>query len=502
MQQYRNNRNNGNIYDLRKDLQHTPPPSQQKGSSGSADGRYGFNGEPLSFAPDRTANGTVRRTRTDNSIEFPSQPRRTEQSGTRRTSGQNRNRTAQRSRTAQPEQRASGTARKPQQRRSQGQKPRKTAAQAAQQRYKNQRLRPAQQQPRDPVQREKRKKRRLTRAALKRRRMLRRLMAFVTLLAVIAAGVYLTMTMLFKIGTIQVQTADGTVVQEVGGYSSAEILQALGVHAEENIFSFDPAEKAAALEKQFPLLENIQVERDYPNTVVVRTNAATAVYAMQTSGGWLSLSAGLKILDQDSAQPDLIILCGGEPVSTTPGTQLEFETGPSGPSSGSAVSDSTASSEAGPPTDKRLESLNTLLTALDSSELGADVTRIEFEDPEQMAFLYQGRISVLLGTLNELDYKLRLAKYVLLNEDGKGCSPTDTGMLDLSHLSASSSRKFRFAQGEPTLPSGWTAPEEPAAPAEAEAENQPEEASGTEPDTEGAEAAPAEDPTAAAAEQQ
>ena len=110
MQQYRNNRNNGNIYDLRKDLQHTPPPSQQKGSSGSADGRYGFNGEPLSFAPDRTANGTVRRTRTDNSIEFPSQPRRTEQSGTRRTSGQNRNRTAQRSRTAQPEQRASGSA--------------------------------------------------------------------------------------------------------------------------------------------------------------------------------------------------------------------------------------------------------------------------------------------------------------------------------------------------------------------------------------------------------
>ena len=314
-------------------------------------------------------------------------------------------------------------------------------------------------------------------------------------------GVYLTVTMLFKINTLEV-AVDGEVVQEVGGYSSAEILQALGVHAEENIFSFDPAEKAAALEKQFPLLENIRVERDYPNTVVVRTNAAAAVYAMQTSGGWLSLSAGLKILNQDSAQPDLIILCGGEPVSTTPGTQLEFETGPSGPSSGSAASDSAASSEAGPPTDKRLESLNTLLTALDSSELGADVTRIEFEDPEQMAFLYQGRISVLLGTLNELDYKLRLAKYVLLNEDGKGCSPTDTGMLDLSHLSASSSRKFRFAQGEPTLPSGWTAPEEPAAPAEAEAENQPEEASGTEPDTEGAEAAPAEDPTAAAAEQQ
>ena len=427
----------------------------------------------------------------DNSIQFPQQTaRRPNNQSQSRRQGQQRSQRPRQNTTAYP---TNGS------RPRNGQRPQNV--QSARRPQSGGRYRPTEANLRSPARREGRKKRRLTRAAVRRRRAIRRLTALALLLCVIGVGVYLTVTMLFKINTLEV-AVDGEVVQEVGGYSSAEILQALGVHAEENIFSFDPAEKAAALEKQFPLLENIRVERDYPNTVVVRTNAATAVYAMQTSGGWLSLSAGLKILDQDSAQPDLIILCGGEPVSTTPGTQLEFETGPSGTSSGSAASDSAASGEAGPPTDKRLESLNTLLTALDSSELGADVTRIEFEDPEQMAFLYQGRISVLLGTLNELDYKLRLAKYVLLNEDGKGCSPTDTGMLDLSHLSASSSRKFRFAQGEPTLPSGWTAPEEPAAPAEAEAESQPEEAPGTELDTEGAEAAPAEDPTAAAAEQQ
>lgn len=427
----------------------------------------------------------------DNSIQFPQQTaRRPNNQSQSRRQGQQRSQRPRQNTTAYP---TNGS------RPRNGQRPQNV--QSTRRPQSGGRYRPTEANLRSPARREGRKKRRLTRAAVRRRRAIRRLTALALLLCVIGVGVYLTVTMLFKINTLEVEV-DGEVVQEVGGYSSAEILQALGVHAEENIFSFDPAEKAAALEKQFPLLENIRVERDYPNTVVVRTNAAAAVYAMQTSGGWLSLSAGLKILDKDSAQPDLIILCGGEPVSTTPGTQLEFETGPSGPSSGSAASDSAASSEAGPPTDKRLESLNTLLTALDSSELGADVTRIEFEDPEQMAFLYQGRISVLLGTLNELDYKLRLAKYVLLNEDGKGCSPTDTGMLDLSHLSASSSRKFRFAQGEPTLPSGWTAPEEPAAPAEAEAGSQPEEASGTEPDTEGAEAAPAEDPTAAAAEQQ
>ena len=428
MQQYRNNRNNGNIYDLRKDLQHTPPPSQQKGSSGSADGRYGFNGEPLSFAPDRTANGTVRRTRTDNSIEFPSQPRRTEQSGTRRTSGQNRNRTAQRSRTAQPEQRASGTARKPQQRRSQGQKPRKTAAQAAQQRYKNQ-----------------------------RRRMLRRLMAFVTLLAVIAAGVYLTMTMLFKIGTIQVQTADGTVVQEVGGYSSSQILQALGVQTEENIFSFDPAAKEAELEKQFPLLESIRVVRDYPNTVVVQVTEAVPTYAMQTKSGWLTLSDQFKILACESAQPEeLKTLYGGEPVSVTPGDQLTFAA-----QADPAASDASgsAAASAAVQTDDRLDALNELQAKLEEYGMLDDVTRMEFADTDQMAFLYQDRVSVLLGTRNDLDYKLDRARYVLTNADGKGCAPTDTGRLDFSHVSAGSTRKIYFAQGQPTLPSGYVVPE-------------------------------------------
>ena len=458
--------NNGNIYDLRKDLQRPQAPSQKKETSGSTDSRYGFNGEPLSFAPDRTSNGAVRRTRTDNSIEFPTQPRRTAQSSAPRTRSQGQNRSAPRSRTASAGRNSSGTARRPQQRRSQSQQTGQAADRAARQRYKNQRLRPAQQQQvRDPVRREKRKKRRLTRAALKRRRMMRRLMAFVTLLAVIAAGVYLTMTMLFKIGTIQVQTPDGTVVQEVGGYSSSQILQALGVQTEENIFSFDPAAKEAELEKQFPLLESIRVVRDYPNTVVVQVTEAVPTYAMQTKSGWLTLSDQFKILACESAQPEeLKTLYGGEPVSVTPGDQLTFAA-----QADPAASDASgsAAASAAVQTDDRLDALNELQAKLEEYGMLDDVTRMEFADTDQMAFLYQDRVSVLLGTRNDLDYKLDRARYVLTNADGKGCAPTDTGRLDFSHVSAGSTRKIYFAQGEPTLPSGYVVPE-PEEPAQTE----------------------------------
>lgn len=315
------------------------------------------------------------------------------------------------------------------------------------------------------MRREKRKKRRLTRAALKRRRLMRRLMAFVTLLAVIAAGVYLTMTMLFKIGTIQVQTEDGTVVQEAGGYSSSEIIQALGVAPEENIFSFDPGEKEAALERQFPLLESIRVVRDYPNTVVVQVTEAVPAYAMQTQSGWLTLSDQFKILACESAQPEeLKTLYGGEPVSVTPGDQLTFAA-----QADPAASDASgsAAASAAVQTDDRLDALNELQAKLEEYGMLDDVTRMEFADTDQMAFLYQDRVSVLLGTRNDLDYKLDRARYVLTNADGKGCAPTDTGRLDFSHVSAGSTRKIYFAQGEPTLPSGYVVPE-PEEPAQTE----------------------------------
>ena len=426
------------VYDQAQDARRAS--SQRRGSP------QGYQEQTIDFA-----NGSVRYEqprRADNSIQFPQQGKR--MSGSAGQNGAGRARSRNGNRNTRPANGASRNAKN----------------------GPSGRMRPTEANLRSPSRRESKKKRKLTRAAIRRRRIIRRLTAFALLLCVIAAGVYLTVTMLFKISSIQVQTADGTQVAEVGGYASEQILQALGVHTEENIFSFDPGQKSKELEKVFPMLEFIHVERQYPGTVVVQVTEARPTYAMQVEGGWLTLSASLKILSKDAAQPaGLATLYGGEPVSTTPGEQLDFAAAPAASSAAASESaDSAASSETEAETDHRLASLNALMSALDSYGMLGDATRMEFADTEEMAFLYQDRISVLLGTLNELDYKLKLAQYVLLNQDGKGCAATDTGLLDLSHLSASSTRKFRFAQGEPTLPSGYIVPEV-STPEEAPVEN-------------------------------
>ena len=457
------------VYDQAQDARRAS--SQRRGSP------QGYQEQTIDFA-----NGSVRYEqprRADNSIQFPRQGK--QMSGSAGQNGAGRSRSAQdraRGRNGNSSTRpANGTSR--------GAKNGPSG-----------RMRPTEANLRSPSRRESKKKRKLTRAAIRRRRIIRRLTAFALLLCVIAAGIYLTVTMLFKISAIQVRTADG-VVSEAGGYSSEQIVQALGVNLEENIFSFDPASKAAALEQVFPMLENIRVERDYPGTVVIQVTEAQPAYTMQTSGGWLTLSASLKILSSDAAQPaGLPTLYGGEPVSQNPGTQLSFEqpAPASSVASDSAASDSASGTaeEAG---DKRLDSLNTLLAALDALGMRGDVTRIEFADPEEMSFLYQDRISVLLGTLNELDYKLKLAQHVLLNADGSGCAATDTGTLDFTHISMSSTRKFTFAQGEPKLPSGYVIPEPAAEDTAADDAAPAEEAAASEGD------AAAEPPADGAAEQ-
>lgn len=462
-------------YDLNRDVARTSVPSQDHTPRSTGSSRYGYNGEPLSRPPSRSANGSVRSSRADNSIQFPtqtqSQPRRPAQGqGSNTTQYPAGNRPAG----SRPQNaKSGGKQRRPANNARSGQSSRKN--QNAQNRPNRQhpagngqRLRPAQDAPQQsPARREMRKKRKVTRATLRRRRILRRLTAFAMLLCVIGAGIYLTMTMLFRINSIQVQTPDGKQVTEIAGYSADSILQQMGVQLEENIFGFDPGEKAAVLEQNFPLLGSIKVIRDYPNTVVVQVTEAVPAYAVQNGNKWLVISDKWKILSEESTQPEgLCTLYGGKLQDTTPGQGFWFvDDADAADASGSetAESESTVSTE-----NDRMEALRTLRSKLEEYGLSQDVTRLEVADTEQLAFLYQDRISVLLGTLNDLDYKLDRARYVLTNADGKGCGPTDTGRLDFSHTSASSTRKIYFAQGEPTLPSGYVVPPKAEEPAPAE----------------------------------
>lgn len=402
------------------------------------------------------------------------------------------------------------------------------------------------------------KKRRLylTKKELRRRARRRRLLALLCVMAAIAAGVLLSVTLLFKVTRITVQTPEGVVLSAEGAtsapvsapqggspeggeggepagsepgassaaapesappslppegdaasqtpeesaassapaetipeeappaqpdvtqpdgsaaiagpYTEQEILTALGVQAGENIFSFRVKDVEERMALALPLLEKIEVRRRYPGTVLVNVTPAVATHCTWTAEGWLTLSASLKVMEITAEQPQglRLLLCDAK--ATQPGTalqtlaldRLEQERAEAIALAQAAASASQPASGPVPtmPPDEPLvdanrTALDQVLAALETAGLLADVTAIDAANPEEIAFLYQGRISVLLGTVNEMDYKMQFASYILLNKDGKGCSETDAGVLDASHILSDGTIRPVFRQGTPELPS-------------------------------------------------
>ena len=294
---------------------------------------------------------------------------------------------------------------------------------------------------------------RITKAEMRRRRIRRRILALCCLLFAIAAVVLLSVTMLFRVDRFEFQTMDGKPGADTGSYTQAEILQALEVKQGDNLFSFSTEEQAQLLDTQFPLLENVEVLRRMPSTVILRMQPAQESFTIQTPAGWLILSRQCKVMAMSGTQPDLPLLIG--PVQTVPqiGETLALgvetpQTTPLAPTQSDAPSASLSPTE--PP--REHVAMADVLTVLDQYGILDEVTHLDLTDPEQVYFGYQDRIKVTLGTLNRLDYKVKFAVHLLLNKEGNGLTETDRGILDMSIIRADGSLRPTFKQCDPGLP--------------------------------------------------
>ena len=125
--------------------------------------------------------------------------------------------------------------------------------------------------------------------------------------------------------------------------------------------------------------------RDYPNTVAVRVVEAVPTWAMETSKGWLTLSARMKSWNVagDAA-------AAAHPLRRRAGLHSARHAGGCTAPVPEAPESSAESSAAEPAPDGRLEALDTLTTSLAQHGLMEGVTHIEFKDIEQLAFFTRG----------------------------------------------------------------------------------------------------------------
>ena len=108
------------------------------------------------------------------------------------------------------------------------------------------------------------------------------------------------------------------------------------------------------------------------------------------------------------------------------------------------------------------EVLNELLGELDQYGLLDGTTALTMQNMTELSFLYQGRVSVQLGTANNLDYKIRFAAYIILDTGGDGLASSDRGTLDVSDQQTDGTIQSRFLPAENSVATPEPTPEPPA----------------------------------------
>ncbi len=308
------------------------------------------------------------------------------------------------------------------------------------------------------------KQRRVTQAEQLRRRRRRRILGVLAVLAVLAAAVLLSVNLLFKVTAFRIENFDRTTPADTGIYSGEEILNALQIEQDSNLFGFSTAAKTQELSLALPYLDRVQVDIQLPGTVVVKVEPATERFAVPYDGGWAILSDRLKILRLADSRPDGMLSLSmtlDDTFDPQVGTYVEpasYNSLLDAPAQ-SAQTDENAESAAPTPTPTATaapevvylqtpapEVLQNLLTELHEKDLFDGITAVDIADLSRISVVYQDRVRVILGNDTNMEYKLRLAAVALTDPD-EGLLPADRGTLDVSMTESDGSIKAYFDPG-------------------------------------------------------
>ncbi len=186
--------------------------------------------------------------------------------------------------------------------------------------------------------------------------------------------------MLFKIETVTVESPDGQLA-----YDDSQIVAAFGQPAGENLFGFNTAEAQQATVAALPYLESVEIKRRLPDTVVITATPAVETYTVESAAGWAVLSQSYK---------GAACGCRGARGACAHRRRAgrRARAGPAGEiyRGGQAVR----------PADRAFQGAGAGL---------GPISEVDLTNTLEPSFLYQDRIRIVLGTTNDLDYKIKWA---------------------------------------------------------------------------------------------
>lgn len=230
---------------------------------------------------------------------------------------------------------------------------------------------------------------------------------------VLITGVVLSLTVLFKTEKITVEGSTH--------YTEQQIAQASGLTLGENLFLSDKQAGGERVEQKFPYVEKAEVSIKIPDTIVIRITEARPAYLLAQGNDFVVISTQGRVLEHASKNTF------GAPIIK-----------------GCEITKAKVGETARIKDKKMLSILNTITKSLQKNKFEG-IEEIDVTDAADISLNYANRIKIILGTPDDVDYKIRTAMTIISQK----LAQTDMGVLDVS--SCNSGKKASYYNPDSSL---------------------------------------------------
>ena len=309
----------------------------------------------------------------------------------------------------------------------------------------------------------------------------------ILILAVVIAGVALSLTVFFNISSIEV---DGS-----SRYSDSEIIAASGVNNGDNLFLTKKDKAADRISQALPYTGNITIRKSLPGTLKITVEDSKIEAAVVSGGRFYLINSDLKVLDSAPSRKRMIALinqhnklesaakaaekneaeekaeastakasttkasANTEGTTTTTMSAADAEKKAAEKEAAQKAAEKAAADSViilrgldvkNPTPGQKLEVKNPgtldmyskILSAMQKYKID-DITAMDLTLVSDIKLTYQDRITIKLGSTSGLDHKMALCQQVL--QEQNSVSSTQKGSLDLTI-----DGRAYFSQGETT----------------------------------------------------
>ena len=229
----------------------------------------------------------------------------------------------------------------------------------------------------------------------RRRRGFSRPLIFVV---VVVASIFV-LSLFFRVEDIQVEGNTH--------YTDDEIIRAIDIEEGDNLFFFDRFAAISRVFSKLPYIEEVSLKRALPNRITISVEESRAMaYLILGDEEW-TMDHNCKILGKaaEGETAELVPVVNFDPGTLFIGERLTAANGNEDP----------------------VDYLNEILIQIEGRELGPDIDRIDFENPNSPEIVYNGRFTFVLGRYSQVSQK-----FAILSGALQALKAGDAGVVDLS----------------------------------------------------------------------